>query len=80
MSKNNVTFRLDHEKRAALDAIARGQERNLSYILNEAISLYLEVHQWQIQEINQGIREADVGDFASEEEVKATFEKLTNGC
>jgi predicted transcriptional regulator len=79
MSKENVTFRLDPDKRAALDAIAAGMERNLTYVLNQAINAYLEMHQWQLQEIQQGIAEADAGDFASEQEVSAVFTRLTNG-
>lgn len=78
MSQNNVTFKLDSEKRAALDAIAASMDRNLSYILNEAISLYLEIYQWQLEEIRQGVAEAEAGDFASNAEVEAVFEKLTH--
>ncbi len=79
MARKNVTFRLDSEKRAALDAIAAGMDRDRSYVLNEAINLYLEMHQWQIQEIQKGIEEADVGDFATDEEVQAVIARLTNG-
>jgi predicted transcriptional regulator len=78
MSKNNVTFRLDSEKRAALDAIAASTDRNLSYVLNEAIALYLEIYQWHLAEIRQSLVEADAGDFASDAEVEALFEKLTH--
>lgn len=78
MAKENITFRLDTEKRAALDAIAAGMDRDRSYMLNEAINLYLEMHQWQIQEIQRGIEEADAGDFATDEEVQAVFARLTN--
>lgn len=46
MSKENITFRLDGEKRAALDALAAGMDRDRSYLINEAITLYLEMHQW----------------------------------
>jgi predicted transcriptional regulator len=46
--------------------------------LNKAIEAYLEMHQWQIEEIKKGITEAETGDFASDEEVKANFAKLTN--
>jgi len=79
MSKENITFRLDSEKRAVLDAIAAGMDRDRSYLINEAITLYLEMHQWQIEEIQRAVAEADAGDFASEEEVTAVFAKLTNG-
>jgi predicted transcriptional regulator len=79
MSKENVTFRLDREKREALDAIAVGMDRDRSYLINEAIALYLEMHQWQLEEIQKGVAEADAGDFATEEEVAAVFTRLTNG-
>jgi predicted transcriptional regulator len=36
------------------------------------------MYQWQIEEIQKGIAEADAGDFASDEEVKGTFARLTN--
>jgi predicted transcriptional regulator len=78
MNKENVTFRLDRQKRDALDAIAASMDRDRSYILNEAVEAYLEMHQWQIEEITAAIAEADAGDFASSEEVRATFAKLTN--
>jgi predicted transcriptional regulator len=80
MSKENITFRLDSETRAALDAIATVMERDRSAILNEAVRLYLELHQWQIEEIQQGIAEADAGDFASDAEVDDLFAKLTHAA
>ncbi|MBW4513809.1 MAG: hypothetical protein KME11_01125 [Timaviella obliquedivisa GSE-PSE-MK23-08B] len=36
------------------------------------------MHQWQMEEIRQGIIEADAEDFATEEEEQAVFAKLTN--
>ena len=36
------------------------------------------MYQWQIKEIHQGIAEAEAGDFASDEEVTATFAKLNH--
>jgi predicted transcriptional regulator len=76
--KENITFRIDSEKRSALETIASGMERDRSYVLNEAIDLYLEMNRWQINEIRQGIAEADAEDFATQQEVKAIFAKLTN--
>ncbi|OUL29384.1 CopG family transcriptional regulator [Nostoc sp. T09] len=78
MSKENITFRIDSDKKATLDLIAAGINRDRSYVLNEAIEAYIQMHQWQIEEIQKGIAEADAGDFASDEEVKATFTRLTN--
>jgi predicted transcriptional regulator len=78
MSKNNITFRIESEKRDALDVIAAGLDRDRSYVLNEAITAYLEIHQWQLEEIQKGVAEADAGDFASDKEVSAMFSKLTH--
>jgi predicted transcriptional regulator len=78
MSKENITFRLDSDKRTTLDAIAAGMDRDRSYVLNEAISVYLEMHQWQIDQIQQGLAEAESGDFASDEDVQAMFVQLTH--
>ena len=64
----------------ALDAIATAMDRDRSYLLNEAVQLYLELHQWQIAEIQQGIQEADAGDFASDEEVAEVFARLTDAA
>lgn len=78
MSKENVTFRIDSDKRAAIDAIAAGLDRDRCDILNEAINLYLTLHQWQLGEIRQGIAEAEADDFATADEVQAVFDRLTH--
>ncbi|MDF5712584.1 MAG: CopG family transcriptional regulator [Rhizonema sp. NSF051] len=78
MSKENITFRLENEKRVILDAIAAGLDRDRTYVLNEAVDLYLEVYQWQIAQIKAGLAEADAGDFATEEEVESVFARLTH--
>ncbi|MHC5599443.1 MAG: CopG family ribbon-helix-helix protein [Nostoc sp.] len=77
MSKENITFWIDSDRKAALDAVAARINRDRSYVLNEAVAAYLEMYQWQIEEIQKGISEADSEDFASDEEVKATFARLT---
>jgi RHH-type transcriptional regulator, rel operon repressor / antitoxin RelB len=71
--RETVSFRLDSRKREALDAIASALDRDRSYVLNEAIDAYLDVHQWQIEHIRKGLRQANAGDFATETEMKAAF-------
>ena len=72
-NKTTITFRIDPEKRSALDEIAAATDRDRSYILNEAIDAYLEVHRWQLDHIQEGIQQADAGEFASADEVDAAF-------
>ncbi|MBD2447287.1 CopG family transcriptional regulator [Nostoc sp. FACHB-152] len=64
-----------HNLDERLDAIAAGINRDRNYITNAAIDAYLETYQWQIEETQSGIAEADAEDFANDEEVKAIFVK-----
>jgi len=38
-----------------------------------------ELQEWQIEKINQGIQQADAGEFATDEEVAAVFERYRAG-
>lgn len=75
MSKETISFRLDSEKKKALDEIASLLDRDRSYILNDAIDAYLKVHQWQLDHIKEGLRQANEGELASCDEVAAAFAK-----
>ncbi len=77
MEKVNVTLRLDKAKVALLDQFAQSDDRDRTYLIKKAIDGYLGMRQWQIEEIKKAIAEADAGDFASDEEVKALFAKWT---
>ena len=70
----SVTFRIDDDKLQAIDHLAASMERDRSFLLNEAVEDYLEVQQWQLEGIDRAIAEADAGNFASDAEVKATFD------
>jgi len=76
MEKEVITFRLDSEKKSALDAIAESLDRDRSFLINEAIATYLEVHQWQLNHIREGLGQADNEEFATDEEVGAAIEKF----
>jgi predicted transcriptional regulator len=75
MERETISFRVQVQKRRALDAIAQAQDRDRTYVLNEAIDAYLDVHQWQIEHIQEGIRQADAGEFASDAEAAAAFSR-----
>ena len=78
MSQESFTFLLDSEKKEALKAIATVTDRDLTYVLKEAIASYLDIYQLLLDEVNKGVAEAEAGDFASDDEVQAVFAKLTN--
>jgi RHH-type transcriptional regulator, rel operon repressor / antitoxin RelB len=75
VSRETISFRLESEKREALDAVASALDRDRSYIINEAIEAYLDVQRWQMEHIRKGLRQADAGKFATEAEMKKTFSR-----
>ncbi len=70
-----MTIRLDDDLKARLDQLADSTHRSKSFLATEAIRDFVEVNEWQTQEIKTAITEADNGEFASEEVVKNTFNK-----
>ena len=56
-----------------LEDLAKATARTKSLITLEALSTYLEAQRWQVQDIEEGLAEADRGEFASEAEVNAVF-------
>ena len=42
-------------------------------LVADAIRRYVEEEGWQVAAIEEGVRQADADDFATEEEVKAAF-------
>ena len=70
----NVTFRMPEEKKLLIDELAAAQDRDRSYIINQALDVYLEVMEWQLAHIKEGLRQAEAGEFAADDEVKAAFD------
>lgn len=70
-----VTLRLDDAVKDKLEKLAESTHRSRSFLAAEAIKAYVDSNEWQINEIHSAIQEADAGDFASEVEVKAVFDK-----
>jgi predicted transcriptional regulator len=75
MSQNTITLDLEPEKRLALDQIATELHCDRTDLLKHAIDLYLQTHQWQVNHILEGLRQADAGQFATDEQVAQAFAK-----
>ncbi len=70
-----MTIRLEPELKERLDQISEATHRSKSFLAVEAIRDYVEVNEWQVQEIKAAIIEADNGDFASDKEINNTLGK-----
>ncbi len=74
---STMTIRLDDSVKSRLEDLATATHRTKSFLASEAIQKHIEMNEWQIQEIQAAIEEADRGEFASDEEVNNVFNKWT---
>ena len=71
------TVRLPEEVTKKLDALASKLDRSRSYVAAQAIEDFVAREQWQLADIEAGLREAKRGEFATNAEVAATIAKYT---
>ena len=70
-----MTIRLEAEIKSRLDKLAAATHRSKSFLAAAAVREFIEINEWQIEEIEKAIKEAGAGDFASNQEVFAVFNK-----
>ncbi|MFJ2385805.1 MULTISPECIES: CopG family ribbon-helix-helix protein [Pseudomonas] len=70
-----MSLRLPDEIADTLANLAKATGRSKSYLAVDALREYLAREAWQIEEIQQALKEADAGDFASADEVTAIANK-----
>ncbi len=76
MEKVSITVRLDEETVDFLDKLGESEDRDRSYLVRKAVANFVELHRWQIEQIEKAIKEADAGLFLSDEESAAFMEEL----
>jgi len=64
-----ISFRADGKKIDALDSLAAAQDRPRSYLINEAIRNYIELHAYQDALVRQGLEEMREGHTVTHAEV-----------
>lgn len=72
---NTISFRTEESTKQKLDFLAEQQNRDRSYIINQALDYYLSLHEWQMAHIQKGVEQAQNEEYAEDTEVKAAFDK-----
>ena len=54
-----MTLRLDDETNDRLSNLAGATDRSKAYLTMQALKLFLENNEWQVQEIEEAVAEAD---------------------
>lgn len=76
-STTTMTVRVPERVREQFDELARTTGRTRQYLALEALRRYIEIESWQIAAIVEGIRAADAGEFATDEDVERVFNKYS---
>jgi len=74
-TEKTISFRADAEKIDALDSLAATQDRSRSYLINEAITNYIELHAYQDALVRKGLEEMRKGRVLSHEKVVRRLKK-----
>lgn len=75
VADKTLNVRIPSDLASKLDSLTKATGRTKSALTLEALREYIETQAWQIADIKRAIGEADRGEFASEEDVKAFFAK-----
>ena len=70
-----MTIRLEPELKSRLDKLSASTHRSRSFLAAEAVREFVEINEWQIQEIDNAIKEADASDFSTDQELQAVLNK-----
>src|SRR5271157_37569 len=68
-TEKTISFRAVAEKIDALDSLAAALDRSRSYLINEAITNYIELQAYQDALVRKGLEEMRKGRLVSHEEV-----------
>jgi len=62
MPLKTITFRLPEDKLQALDSVAEVQQRDRSFVINEAVAQYLSLNDYHRTLIAEGMQQDDAGE------------------
>jgi RHH-type rel operon transcriptional repressor/antitoxin RelB len=75
-----TTVHIRPELAAGLDELATRTGRERADLAEEAVARYLDYERWATEQIAEGLRQADAGQFASDEEMDAIFGKYRDAA
>jgi predicted transcriptional regulator len=73
--REQVSFKLDAEKKRRLEALAIATRRTRTFVLEEAINQYLDLNEWQLKSIEEGLADAREGRVVDSETLVKQLEQ-----
>jgi predicted transcriptional regulator len=65
-----LSIRIDPETKKRLDLLAKRSKRSKSFLAAEAISVYVQLEEWQLGQIQDGLADLDSGRHVSHDRVE----------
>jgi len=78
--REQVHFRLKKDTKSMLSELAEVTGRTQNALAETAIEQFCDLQKWQINAINNGISEANNGQFTSHEDIKVKWEEKHENC
>lgn len=75
MTLKTISFRAEADRVAELDALAATQQRDRTFVINEALAQYVALQKSHQEQIEAGIADAEAGRLTPHTDVVAMIEK-----
>lgn len=72
-----LSVRTEESVVSDLDRLAEALDRNRNWLVNEAIGQYLDLHRWQLEQIEKGLADAEAGRTVTTDDVLKRIAKLS---
>lgn len=77
--REQISFRIASSEKKRIERLARALNRNKTFVFKEAISHYLDINEWQIAGIQEGLEDLEHGRVVSQEEIEEEWRRKSEG-
>ena len=73
-ARDTISLRLPAGMKQRIEHLAEATRRSKTFVIEEAITHYLELNEWQVKGILEGLKEVETGQTTPHETVLAKWE------
>lgn len=73
-ARDAISLRLSPGTKQRIERLAKATRRSKTFVIEEAITSYLNLNEWQVQSIVEGIKEVEAGETTPHDAVLAKWE------
>lgn len=74
VARDTISLRLPAGIKQRIEHLAQATRRSKTFVIEEAITNYLDLNEWQVESILEGLKEVKAGQTTSHETVLAKWE------